>query len=106
MSGRHTNGFSALATWVLTSFLIYVMYPPPRADGAFFFYLDLNRLASALLDEGRVGVTDDVASWLLKQTNVACVAGDAFGDVNGLRLIRRPTGGIGDRTETHRPGAK
>lgn len=62
------------------------MYPPPRADGAFFFYLDLNRLASALLDEGRVGVTDDVASWLLKQTNVACVAGDAFGDVNGLRL--------------------
>ncbi|MET4790896.1 aspartate aminotransferase [Bradyrhizobium japonicum] len=59
---------------------------PPRADGALFFYLDLNRLASALKDEGRVGVTDDVASWLLKQTNVACVAGDAFGDVNGLRL--------------------
>ncbi|MDA9504748.1 aspartate aminotransferase [Bradyrhizobium sp. CCBAU 11386] len=59
---------------------------PPRADGAFFFYLDLNRLASALQDEGRVGVTDDVASWLLKQTNVACVAGDTFGDVNGLRL--------------------
>ncbi|MEK9282336.1 hypothetical protein MTR72_22320 [Bradyrhizobium sp. ISRA442] len=59
---------------------------PARADGAFFFYLDLNRLASALQDEGRVGVTDDVASWLLKQTNVACVAGGAFGDVNGLRL--------------------
>ncbi|MDA9433473.1 aspartate aminotransferase [Bradyrhizobium sp. CCBAU 51627] len=59
---------------------------PPRADGAFFFYLDLNRLASALQDEGRVGVTDDFAGWLLKHTNVACLAGNAFGDVNGLRL--------------------
>ncbi|MEY9104510.1 aspartate aminotransferase [Bradyrhizobium yuanmingense] len=59
---------------------------PPRADGAFFFYLDLNRLASALQDEGRVGVTDDFAGWLLRQTNVACAAAGAFGDANGLRL--------------------
>ncbi|MGY4615984.1 aspartate aminotransferase [Bradyrhizobium sp. USDA 4472] len=57
-----------------------------RADGAFFFYLDLNRLASALRDEGQVGVTDDFARWLLKKTNVACAAGEAFGDVSGLRV--------------------
>ncbi|WP_177243254.1 aminotransferase class I/II-fold pyridoxal phosphate-dependent enzyme [Bradyrhizobium sp. Gha] len=57
-----------------------------RADGAFFFYLDLSRLASALQDEGQFGVTDDFASWLLKQTNVACAGGEAFGDVSGLRV--------------------
>lgn len=59
---------------------------PPRADGAFFFYLDLNRLASALQADGRIGATNDIARRLLKETNVGCVAGDTFGDVNGLRL--------------------
>ncbi|MCK1740156.1 pyridoxal phosphate-dependent aminotransferase [Bradyrhizobium sp. 139] len=59
---------------------------PPRADGSLFFYLDLSRLISALPTEGLVRSIDDIAGLLMEQANVACVGGDVFGDVNGLRL--------------------
>ncbi|WP_314960983.1 pyridoxal phosphate-dependent aminotransferase [Bradyrhizobium cosmicum] len=58
----------------------------PRADGSFFFYLDLSRLVSALPAGGHLRSTDDIARLLLEEADVGSVAGSAFGDVNGLRL--------------------
>ncbi|MDE5457580.1 aminotransferase class I/II-fold pyridoxal phosphate-dependent enzyme [Bradyrhizobium sp. CSA112] len=58
----------------------------PRAQGSFFFYLDLSRLVSALPAGGPIQSTDDIARLLLEETDVASVAGGTFGDVNGLRL--------------------
>ncbi|BAB54516.1 aminotransferase class I/II-fold pyridoxal phosphate-dependent enzyme [Mesorhizobium japonicum] len=58
----------------------------PRADGTFFFYLDLKRLISELSAEGPVRSADDIARLLLDETDVATVAGGFFGDMNGLRL--------------------
>ncbi|OSI32960.1 pyridoxal phosphate-dependent aminotransferase [Bradyrhizobium canariense] len=59
---------------------------PPRADGSFFFYLDLSRLLSALSIDGPIRCANDVARLLLEEANVGCVAGGAFGDANGLRV--------------------
>ncbi|MDF0581969.1 pyridoxal phosphate-dependent aminotransferase [Bradyrhizobium yuanmingense] len=59
---------------------------PPRADGSFFFYLDLSRLISALPTDGPIQSADDLARLLLKKSNVKCASGRPFGDVNGLRL--------------------
>lgn len=59
---------------------------PPRADGSFFFYLDLGRLLSALENNGPVGSTDEIVRLLQEEVNVACVPGRSFGDANGLRL--------------------
>lgn len=58
----------------------------PRADGSFFFYLDLSTLIASLPKAGHVRTTDDVARLLLEETDVGSVAGGAFGDPNGLRL--------------------
>lgn len=59
---------------------------PPRADGSLFFYLDLSRLLSSLPTGSAIQSAADVARLLLEEANVACVPGDAFGDINGLRL--------------------
>ncbi|WP_247493177.1 aminotransferase class I/II-fold pyridoxal phosphate-dependent enzyme [Bradyrhizobium sp. 142] len=59
---------------------------PPRADGSFFFYFDLGRLISSLPIEGPIGSADEIARLLLEEARVRCVAGGAFGDVNGLRV--------------------
>ncbi|MDW9782601.1 aminotransferase class I/II-fold pyridoxal phosphate-dependent enzyme [Sinorhizobium meliloti] len=59
---------------------------PPRADGSFFFYLDLRPLIAALPHDGRVRTTDDIARVLLEETGVGSVSGASFGDPNGLRL--------------------
>lgn len=59
---------------------------PPRADGSFFFYLDLSRLISALSDEGPARSVEDIARLLLEEADVGCVPGGAFGDMNGLRV--------------------
>ncbi|WP_409363699.1 aminotransferase class I/II-fold pyridoxal phosphate-dependent enzyme [Bradyrhizobium canariense] len=57
-----------------------------RAEGSFFFYLDLGRLLSALANNGPVRSTDEIVRSLREEANVACVSGRAFGDANGLRL--------------------
>ncbi|MGY4167838.1 pyridoxal phosphate-dependent aminotransferase [Bradyrhizobium sp. USDA 4529] len=60
--------------------------PCPRADGSFFFYLDLSSLVSVLPAGGSIQSTDDIARLLLEDVNVGSVAGGAFGDLKGLRL--------------------
>ncbi|MGY4430764.1 aspartate aminotransferase [Bradyrhizobium sp. F1.13.1] len=57
-----------------------------RADGSFFFYLDLSRLVSVLAAEGPIQSSDDIVRLLLDEANVKCVPGSVFGDVNGLRI--------------------
>lgn len=59
---------------------------PPRADGSFFFYLDLSPLIATLPQAGTVRTTDDIARVLLEETGVGSVSGASFGDPNGLRL--------------------
>jgi len=59
---------------------------PPRADGSFFFYLDLSEMISALPAGAPARTTDEIARLLLEETGVASVAGGTFGDPNGLRL--------------------
>ncbi|WP_025038630.1 pyridoxal phosphate-dependent aminotransferase [Bradyrhizobium sp. DOA9] len=55
-----------------------------RADGTFFFYLDLERLLkrSARTEHS----IDRAAQLLLTEGGVCSVAGSAFGDMSGLRL--------------------
>jgi aspartate aminotransferase len=60
--------------------------PTPRADGAFFFYLDVSALLASLPFGSAVRTTDDIARLLLEETGVGSVAGETFGDPNGLRL--------------------
>ncbi|MBS7705578.1 aminotransferase class I/II-fold pyridoxal phosphate-dependent enzyme [Chelatococcus asaccharovorans] len=60
--------------------------PVPRADGSFFFYLDLTELLAGLPVGGPVKTVDDIARLLLEETGVASVAGSTFGDPVGLRL--------------------
>jgi aspartate aminotransferase len=59
---------------------------PPRADGTFFFYLDLAPLLGKLPAGGPVRTVDDVATLLLEKSGVASVPGTTFGDPAGLRL--------------------
>lgn len=59
---------------------------PPRADGSFFFYLNLGPLLSKLPADGPVRTVDDISLVLLEETGVASVAGTTFGDPEGLRL--------------------
>jgi aspartate aminotransferase len=60
--------------------------PKPRADGGFYFYLNL----AALLDRPANGAAprtaDDVVNHLLAHAGVACVSGTAFGDPFGMRV--------------------
>lgn len=59
---------------------------PPRAEGSFFFYLDLAPLLTSLPKTGPVRTTEDIARLLLEQTGVGSVSGESFGDPNGLRF--------------------
>ena len=54
--------------------------PAPKAEGGFYFYLDL----ANILGPGETA--DDVVSRLLAEVGVASVSGTAFGDPTGLRL--------------------
>ncbi|MDA9505547.1 aspartate aminotransferase [Bradyrhizobium sp. CCBAU 11386] len=58
----------------------------PGAEGSFFLYLDLSRLISILPAGGPLRSTDDIARFLLAEAGVASIAGNTFGDLNGLRL--------------------
>ncbi|MFD2053675.1 pyridoxal phosphate-dependent aminotransferase [Mesorhizobium calcicola] len=60
--------------------------PPPRAEGSFFFYLDLTPLFAGLPRTSSTRTVDDVARILLEEAGVASVAGTTFGDETGLRL--------------------
>ncbi|MGX5805463.1 pyridoxal phosphate-dependent aminotransferase [Bradyrhizobium sp. Arg314] len=59
---------------------------PPRADGSFFFYLDLTAVLARLPSTSSIRTVDDIASILLDEVGVASVAGTTFGDETGLRL--------------------
>ncbi|MDX8521781.1 pyridoxal phosphate-dependent aminotransferase [Mesorhizobium dulcispinae] len=59
---------------------------PPRAEGSFFFYLDLTPLFAGLPRTSSTRTVDDVARILLEEAGVASVAGTTFGDETGLRL--------------------
>ncbi|WP_024510015.1 aminotransferase class I/II-fold pyridoxal phosphate-dependent enzyme [Bradyrhizobium sp. ARR65] len=58
----------------------------PGAKGSFFLYLDLSRLISVLPARSPFRSGEAIAQLLLEESNVACVAGDVFGDPNGLRF--------------------
>jgi aspartate aminotransferase len=60
--------------------------PAPKAEGGFYFYLDLSTLLRSKPANGAAKTADDVAQTLLAQAGVACVSGTAFGDPMGLRL--------------------
>ncbi|MDX8470158.1 aminotransferase class I/II-fold pyridoxal phosphate-dependent enzyme [Mesorhizobium sp. VK23B] len=59
---------------------------PPRADGSFFFYLDLKTILARLPRTSSIRTAEDIARILLEQAGVASVAGSTFGDEAGLRL--------------------
>lgn len=59
---------------------------PPRAEGSFFFYLDLTRLFAEMPAGVGVRNADYVARILLEEAGVASVAGGTFGDSNGIRV--------------------
>lgn len=59
---------------------------PPRADGSFFFYLDLGPLLAKVPEGSPFKSADDVARVLLEETGVASVGGTTFGDPSGLRF--------------------
>ncbi|OLP62681.1 aspartate aminotransferase [Xaviernesmea oryzae] len=54
----------------------------PKADGGFYFYLDL----ADILPAGSGKTADDIVNLLLAEAGVAGVSGTAFGDPTGLRL--------------------
>lgn len=58
----------------------------PRADGSFFFYLDLSGFLAKLPAGSSVRTGGDVSRLLLEEAGVASVAGATFGDPKGLRL--------------------
>ncbi|BCG82998.1 MULTISPECIES: aminotransferase class I/II-fold pyridoxal phosphate-dependent enzyme [unclassified Mesorhizobium] len=60
--------------------------PVPRAQGGFYFYLDLSHLLRSASEDGASTTADDIVTALLAETGVAAVSGAAFGDPAGLRL--------------------
>ncbi|MBN9235620.1 MULTISPECIES: aminotransferase class I/II-fold pyridoxal phosphate-dependent enzyme [Phyllobacteriaceae] len=60
--------------------------PLPKAQGGFYFYLDLRELADSGAISTAPRTADDVVNALLAQAGVAGVSGSAFGDPMGLRL--------------------
>lgn len=58
----------------------------PRAEGSFFFYLDLSGLLAGLPTGSPVRTVDDISRLLLEEAGVGSVAGSSFGDPNGLRF--------------------
>lgn len=59
--------------------------PAPKAQGGFYFYLDLSELLRPALGDESASA-DDVVNLLLAKAGVAAVSGTAFGDPTGLRL--------------------
>ena len=55
---------------------------PPRAEGGFYFYLNLANDENG----GWPGMADDVVSRLLTDAGVATISGSAFGDPFGIRI--------------------
>ncbi|NKM21959.1 aminotransferase class I/II-fold pyridoxal phosphate-dependent enzyme [Rhizobium laguerreae] len=60
--------------------------PVPKAQGGFYFYLDLSDLLKPASMNGAAVTTDEVVNSLLSEAGVAAVSGTAFGDPAGLRL--------------------
>lgn len=60
--------------------------PVARAQGGFYFYLDLSRLLRPGSEDGTSTTADDIVTALLAEAGVAAVSGTAFGDPAGLRL--------------------
>ncbi|RVM17895.1 aminotransferase class I/II-fold pyridoxal phosphate-dependent enzyme [Sinorhizobium meliloti] len=60
--------------------------PVPKAQGGFYFYLDLSDLLRPTLVAGASPTADDVVNSLLSEAGIAAVSGTAFGDPAGLRL--------------------
>ncbi|QPB24489.1 aminotransferase class I/II-fold pyridoxal phosphate-dependent enzyme [Rhizobium sp. 007] len=79
--------------------------PVPRAQGGFYFYLDLSDLLRPTILNGATRNADDVVHTLLSRAGVAGVSGTAFGDPLGLRLsygipLDRLKAGLGQLVET------
>jgi aspartate aminotransferase len=79
--------------------------PVPRAQGGFYFYLDLSDLLRPTILNGAIRNADDVVHTLLSRAGVAGVSGTAFGDPLGLRLsygipLDRLEAGLGRLVET------
>jgi aspartate aminotransferase len=60
--------------------------PVPKAQGGFYFYLDLSDLLRPISRNGAAATADDIVNTLLSKAGVAAVSGSAFGDPVGLRL--------------------
>lgn len=60
--------------------------PAPKAQGGFYFYLDLSDLSDSAAREAGITIADQVVNSLLARVGVAAVSGTAFGDPAGLRL--------------------
>ncbi|TIL82609.1 MAG: aminotransferase class I/II-fold pyridoxal phosphate-dependent enzyme [Mesorhizobium sp.] len=60
--------------------------PVARAQGGFYFYLDLSHLLRPASEDGASTTADDIVTGLLAEAGVAAVSGTAFGDPVGLRL--------------------
>ncbi|WP_202364617.1 aminotransferase class I/II-fold pyridoxal phosphate-dependent enzyme [Mesorhizobium sp. L-2-11] len=57
-----------------------------RAQGGFYFYLDLSHLLRPGSEDCASTTADDIVTALLAEAGVAAVSGTAFGDPAGLRL--------------------
>ncbi|UVK50325.1 aminotransferase class I/II-fold pyridoxal phosphate-dependent enzyme (plasmid) [Mesorhizobium sp. AR02] len=60
--------------------------PIPKAQGGFYFYLDISALVRPARQEDGIRSPDEIVSALLTDAGVAAVSGSAFGDPMGLRL--------------------
>lgn len=60
--------------------------PVAKAQGGFYFYLELSHLLRSGSEDGASTTADDIVTALLAETGVAAVSGTAFGDPAGLRL--------------------
>jgi aspartate aminotransferase len=60
--------------------------PVPKAQGGFYFYLDLSNLLKPAIANSVAVTADEVVNSLLAEAGVASVSGTAFGDPSGLRL--------------------
>ncbi|MFK0692771.1 pyridoxal phosphate-dependent aminotransferase [Mesorhizobium sp. IMUNJ 23033] len=58
----------------------------PKAQGGFYFYLDLSSLLRPTPGDSHAKTADDIVAALLREAGVAGVSGNAFGDPMGLRL--------------------
>ncbi|BAB54519.1 aspartate transaminase (plasmid) [Mesorhizobium japonicum MAFF 303099] len=60
--------------------------PIPRAQGGFYFYLDISKLVWSARRENVTRAPDEIVSALLTDAGVGVVSGSVFGDPAGLRL--------------------